>query len=77
MAAGKLCDVCGAFYPYNPKDRINAFVWAKIDSRLAWSSVSEPMDLCPDCIQAIKNAMEDRKNHKELIPDGTKVTDEY
>lgn len=77
MAAGKQCDNCGVLYPYNQKDKINAFVWAKIDSRRTYNATSDPMDLCPDCIQAIKQALEGRKNHEELIPDGKKVTDEH
>ena len=65
MSMAKKCDICGKLYEnYNfrcNKEKVNGFRFLNIIGESHYYE-HEIVDCCPECIDAIKKAIEVRKN---------------
>ena len=68
MAVGMRCDNCEKFFEYEKNStnaiRFSSFVISSTGLVNGYS-IKETYDLCPDCIEAVKNAMNERKAKKK------------
>lgn len=67
MSAAKQCDICGKFYElYNTRNNsknTNGLMFLNIDRDMKYFA-HDPIDCCPECIDAIQRYIDFRKNMK-------------
>lgn len=68
MAFAKKCDICGVMFDYKKSVKVNHIKLGDLDiwhGREPTYFGREAYDCCPDCVDAIKNVIEERKAKKK------------